>query len=66
VDLSKAPWHISTFSDSQGTCVEAAVTPDGTAVRHSKDPNGPTVIFNPDEWNAFLKGVEAGEFGRPR
>jgi Domain of unknown function (DUF397) len=64
VDLSRAVWHKSTFSNgSGGNCVESARLPDGSrAVRHSKDPDGPSLIFSPSEWDAFLQGVRAGEF----
>jgi Domain of unknown function (DUF397) len=64
VDLSRAVWHKSTFSNGNGgNCVESARLPDGSrAVRHSKDPDGPSLIFSPSEWDAFLQGVRAGEF----
>lgn len=32
------------------------------ALRDSKDPNGPALFFTPEEWKAFLLGVQAGEF----
>ncbi|WP_327048120.1 DUF397 domain-containing protein [Microbispora sp. NBC_01189] len=32
------------------------------AVRDSKDPEGPALLFTPAEWAAFLDGVRAGEF----
>jgi hypothetical protein len=44
--------------------VEHAELPDGArAVRHSKNPDGPKLIFTADEWAAFLQGVRNGEFG---
>jgi len=43
-------------------CVEVAQI-DGTLVlRDSKNPGGPTLRFSKGEWNAFTKGVQAGEF----
>ncbi|TDD21356.1 DUF397 domain-containing protein [Nonomuraea diastatica] len=33
------------------------------AVRDSKNPTGPALIFTPGEWNAFISGVKSGEFG---
>jgi hypothetical protein len=27
------------------------------SVRDSKDPDGPILIFTPDEWDAFVNGV---------
>jgi hypothetical protein len=63
-DLSRASWFKSSFSSGQGgACVEHARLPDGSrAVRHSKDPEGPSLIFTPAEWEAFLQGVRNGEF----
>ena len=63
-DLSRTGWRKSSFSNGQGgACVETLKLPGGgRAVRHSKDPDGPALIFTPAEWDAFLKGVRAGEF----
>jgi hypothetical protein len=62
--LSRANWFKSSFSSGQGgNCVEHARLPDGArAVRHSKDPDGPALIFTPGEWAAFLHGIRNGEF----
>ena len=35
---------------------------DQVAVRDSKDPSGPVLVFTPHEWRAFLDGVRDGEF----
>ncbi|WP_352244292.1 DUF397 domain-containing protein [Microtetraspora sp. NBRC 13810] len=32
------------------------------AVRDSKNPQGPALVFTPGEWKAFLKGANQGEF----
>jgi len=32
------------------------------AVRHSKDPDGPKLVFTAEEWEAFTAGIRAGEF----
>ena len=46
-----------------GDCVEVARNlPGAVAVRDSKDPGGPKLVFTPDEWRAFTAGVTAGEF----
>ena len=56
-------WMKSSFSGTNNNCVEHAKLPDGSrAVRHSKDPEGPALIFTADEWDAFVTGVKAGEF----
>jgi len=31
-------------------------------VRDSKDPSRHVLVFTPQEWDAFTKGVAAGEF----
>ncbi|WP_155346961.1 DUF397 domain-containing protein [Acrocarpospora pleiomorpha] len=64
MDLSKAVWKKSSRSaDNGGECVEVAVNIPGiVAVRDSKNPEGPALIFTPAEWRAFLGGVKHGEF----
>lgn len=44
-------------------CVSVARKPEGVAVRDSKDSSKNTLFFNHDEWSAFIKGVQNGEFG---
>ena len=65
-DLARANWRKSTRSGNGGNCVEVAtnlVETDGVVlVRHSKNPTGPALIFTPAEWEAFIGGVEDGEF----
>ncbi|GIH10688.1 DUF397 domain-containing protein [Rhizocola hellebori] len=62
-DLSRAVWRKSTRSgDNGGACVEVAALPDAVAVRDSKDPTGPALIFTPAEWRAFIGGAKDGEF----
>lgn len=64
VDFSAAVWRKSSYSGGNGNCVEVAVVGGVTAVRDSKDPSGPVLVFGPGEWNAFLGGVRGGEFDR--
>ena len=54
-------WHISTFSGGNG-CVEVREDNDTVFVRHSRQPEGPTLEFNRHEWRAFLAGVRNDEF----
>jgi hypothetical protein len=61
VDLSAAVWRKSTLSGVNG-CVEVALVAGRLAVRDSKDPQGPVLLFTPDEWRAFVGGVRNGEF----
>ncbi|MDQ2883268.1 MAG: DUF397 domain-containing protein [Actinomycetota bacterium] len=61
-DLAPA-WRKSTFSNSQGACVEVADLPGGgRGVRDSKNPAGAVLMFTGPEWSAFTAGVRAGEF----
>lgn len=62
VDLSGLSWRKSTRSAQEGNCVEVAFFDTGVAVRDSKDPNGPALVFTPAEWEAFIGGVQDGEF----
>lgn len=55
-------WRKSSFSFSNGNCVEVAHLPGGViAVRDSKDPRGPLLTFRPGEWREFLGGARAGD-----
>ncbi|HEX9537813.1 MAG TPA: DUF397 domain-containing protein [Streptosporangiaceae bacterium] len=64
MDLTGARWRKSSYSGTDGgNCVEAAVNPPGiVAVRDSKDPGGPELVFTPAGWEAFIAGVRDGEF----
>ena len=47
-----------------GNCVEVAFLTDGqVAVRSSRHPGGPALVFSPQEWHAFVGGAKDGEFG---
>jgi hypothetical protein len=50
---------------SANSCVEVADLPDGAvAVRDGKQPmSAPALLFSAQEWQAFISGVYAGEFG---
>jgi hypothetical protein len=61
-DLSRARWKKSSRSSGNGQCVEMADLDGTVAVRDSKDPTGPVLIFTPAEWTAFLSGAKDGEF----
>jgi len=49
-----------------GNCVEVAFLQRGeVAMRNSRHPDGPALIFSAAEWDAFLGGAVEGEFSRP-
>jgi hypothetical protein len=46
-----------------GACVEVAHPTGGNVLmRDGKDPGGPVLTFTTEEWDAFRRGVAAGEF----
>lgn len=61
--LRAAVWRKSTYSSPNGNCVEAATLADGVAVRNSRFPDGPALIFTDAEWEAFVRGIKDGDFG---
>lgn len=60
-DLSRATWRKSSHSGLNG-CVEVAVVDRTVAVRDSKNPAGPVLLFGVEAWTAFVEGVRDGEF----
>ena len=55
-------WRKSSYSGSNGgNCVEVARTPPAAiAVRDSKDPDGPRLIFTPQDWATFTAAIRSG------
>ena len=62
-ELSGAMWRKSSISNSQGACVELAkLGTDEFAVRNSRNPGGPALIYTRAEIAALIEGVKLGEF----
>ncbi|MDQ2884287.1 MAG: DUF397 domain-containing protein [Actinomycetota bacterium] len=55
-------WRKSSYSSSNGECVEVADLNDQTAVRDSKDPTGTALTFGNSQWSAFAVALRTGEF----
>jgi hypothetical protein len=61
-EIEGAAWRKSRRS-SMGNCVELAPLPDGAvAVRNSRHPEGPALVYTREEMVAFLQGAKEGEF----
>jgi hypothetical protein len=62
-DQLPVSWRKSRWSNPSGNCVEVAALPDGAvAVRNSRHPSGPALVYTRAEISAFLAGVKGGEF----
>jgi hypothetical protein len=69
LDVSRALWHKSSHSNGTGgSCVETTVLTgytasgsDAIAVRDSKDPRGPVLVFTEVEWCALTARIKNGE-----
>ncbi|PXY34544.1 DUF397 domain-containing protein [Prauserella sp. PE36] len=61
--LTEAAWRKSKYSGAMGNCVEVAPLGNGqVAMRNSRDPHGPALIYTRAEIEAFLAGAKDGEF----
>ncbi|MEV5409008.1 DUF397 domain-containing protein [Thermopolyspora sp. NPDC052614] len=61
MDLAAVVWRKSSHSGEEGgNCVEAAALANAVAVRDSKNPSGPVLMFTRDEWKDFLYTVMRG------
>jgi hypothetical protein len=53
-------WRKARRSIANGACVEVAYTNGMIAVRDSKDPQGPMLMYTRAEWCAFLARAREG------
>jgi hypothetical protein len=58
-------WVKSRHSNAVGNCMEvAALSSDEVAVRNSRYPEGPALVYTRAEIGAFIAGAKDGEFDR--
>jgi deferrochelatase/peroxidase EfeB len=60
--LVGARWVKSSASNPTGNCVEIAQVEDGFAMRNSRFPDGPALVYTRAELAAFVEGVRRGDF----
>ncbi|MDH2394014.1 DUF397 domain-containing protein [Streptomyces sp. HNM0663] len=59
----KVSWVKSRHSNAVGNCVEVAALPGGAvALRNSRDPDGPALVYTGTEAAAFVAGAKDGDF----
>ena len=62
-ELGEVRWQKSWHSNPNGECVELAALPTGEiAMRNSRYPTGPVLLYTQAEINAFLAGAKDNEF----
>jgi len=63
VGLPDVTWRKSARSGKQGNCVELARVPSrGVAVRNSRFPEGPALVFSVAEMSSFLADIKSGAY----
>lgn len=60
-DLTAARWYKSPASSPQGNCVELAGLPgEQIAMRNSRHPDGPALVFTKDEMRDLIDTLKSG------
>lgn len=61
VEPPERRWRKATMS-GVGDCLEVSPATGGIAIRDSKHPDGPELLYTATEFGAFLDGAKKGEF----
>ncbi|GAA3346166.1 hypothetical protein GCM10020358_56120 [Amorphoplanes nipponensis] len=59
--LEQLEWRKSSFC-AAANCVEVAQLAEQILVRDSKNPTAAPLSFTTEEWSAFVRGVNDGQF----
>ncbi|GAA1989229.1 DUF397 domain-containing protein [Kitasatospora viridis] len=62
LDTSKAEWLSAKQGDGSPGDVQIAFVEGYTVMRDGRFPDGPVLVFTPEEWRAFVLGAQDGEF----
>lgn len=63
IERAALVWVKASESSSYGQCVQIAAASGGRiAMRDSKDPDGPILLYSRAEFQAFLDGALKGDF----
>jgi hypothetical protein len=55
-------WRKSSYSSTNGACVEVRRATDAVEIRDTKDRGGSVLSFDERSWHAFITAVRAGRF----
>ena len=55
-------WFKAQASTHNGQCVELASVGDKIAIRDSRDPDGPILVYKRAEFKTFLDAIRDGQF----
>ena len=56
--MTQINWRKSTYSRSNGNCIEVGTGQALVAVRDSTDPSGPVIDVSPRAWTAFTEQIK--------
>jgi hypothetical protein len=61
-DHVQSEWRKSSLSADAANCVEVALVGGEIALRHSRQPDGPILVFSAAAWRVFLQGLREDTF----